>query len=361
MPHWGCMALVRSHDGLFRFVFGEPEQMAELLRSQLPSAMAAAIRWSTLRRIEGSFVDEALRGRITDLLFEVDLHGAPLLLHTVVDHKSGDDWGTALQMARYGVRIHDRWLADHPGARSLPPILAFVVHHGDRPWRAARSADDLVDLSGCADEVASFLLPLQLRMPFLLLNLAAMDEAAVDGLRLSIVSSLTLRFLQFLRRLQPEAAVEHIVRWQRLVVRLLEHRRGKDVLTALFSWFLAGAPDSHRTLRTVMARIDEENVPMRSALDLVLDMGHERGMQKGLQQGLQQGLEALRQMLAEQLRTRFSELTAAHAARLAAADLATLQAWGERLLRVDRIGQVFDASPKVSAKVRGRRRSPRDG
>ncbi len=350
------MVLVRSHDGLFRFVFGEPEQMAELLRSQLPPALAAAIQWSTLRRIEGTFVDEALRDRITDLLFEVELHGAPLLLHTVVDHKSFDDWATALQVVRYGVRIHDRWLAEHPGAKSLPPILAFVVHHGERPWRAARSADELVDLRGCDPATAAFLRPLQLRMPFLVLDLAGMDEVAIDGLRLSIVSSMTLRFLQVLRSQPPEAAVEHIVRWQRLVARLLEHRRGKDVLVALFSWFLAGAPDSHRTLRTVMARIDEENVPMRSMLDLVLDMGHERGRKQGLEQGLQQALEALRQILAGQLRTRFGEVPAAHAAQLAAANLPTLQAFADRLLRVERIEHVFESAP---APARGKRRSPR--
>ena len=47
------MAPPRTHDGLFRFVFGEPEQMAELLQSQLPPALTAAIDWPTLRRIDG--------------------------------------------------------------------------------------------------------------------------------------------------------------------------------------------------------------------------------------------------------------------------------------------------------------------
>ncbi|MBM3962851.1 MAG: Rpn family recombination-promoting nuclease/putative transposase, partial [Planctomycetes bacterium] len=103
-PYAG-MAPPRTHDGLFRFVFGEPEQMAELLQSQLPPALTAAIDWPTLRRIDGSFVDAALQDRLTDLLFEVEVHGAPLLLHVVVDHKSRADWATALQLARYTLRI----------------------------------------------------------------------------------------------------------------------------------------------------------------------------------------------------------------------------------------------------------------
>ncbi len=95
---------------------------------------------------------------------------------------------------------------------------------------------------------------------------------------------------------------------------------------------------------------------MRSMLDLVLDMGHERGRKQGLEQGLQQALEALRQILAGQLRTRFGEVPAAHAAQLAAANLPTLQAFADRLLRVERIEHVFESAP---APARGKRRSPR--
>ena len=53
------MVLIRSHDALFRYVFGEPEQMAELVRALLPPAAAADVDWSTLTRIDGTFVDPA--------------------------------------------------------------------------------------------------------------------------------------------------------------------------------------------------------------------------------------------------------------------------------------------------------------
>lgn len=110
---------------------------------------------------------------------------------------------------------------------------------------------------------------------------------------------------------------------ERLVGELLQEARGRAVIVALFSWFLSGAPDSHETLRTVMNRIDEENRPMRSALDLLLDMGHERG--------LRQGLDLLCGLLAAQLRARFGEPEGHVIAQLAEADGPTLHAIGERL------------------------------
>src|SRR5688572_6555659 len=133
------MAVIRSHDALFRFVFGEPEQMGELLRSNLPAPVAAAIDWATLRRIDGAFVDEQLKERHADLLFEAGLCDRPLLLYLLVEHKSGDDPFTALQLLRYVVRAWDRWLQSNPQVRALPPVVPLVVHHGDHAWNSPRT------------------------------------------------------------------------------------------------------------------------------------------------------------------------------------------------------------------------------
>ncbi len=332
-----AMELVRTHDQLFRFVFGEPEQMAELLRSQLPAALTAAIDWSTLRRIDGSFVDKALQDRLTDLLFVVDVHGSPLLLHTLVDHKSRGDWATALQLARYTLRIHDRWLADHPDARSLPPVLPFVVHHGSKPWQAARSVDEMVDLHGFPADVADYLRPLQLRLPFVLLDLATMDEAAVEGLRVSLVAGMTLRFLAFLRGLDPKTALAVVDRWSPLLSALRTHPRGGEVLCALLYWYASRVGGDPQDLRVIMNKIytdDDDEAPAYSVLDQLLDEGRAEGLQRGEQLGMRHLLESM-------LRTRFGATADAFTDRLATADLATLQLWGQRLLQAQRLEQVF--------------------
>ncbi len=333
---------IRSHDALFRFVFGDAETLAELLRAQLSDEVAAAIDWASLRPADRDFVDEVLQERRSDLLFEVDLHGRPALLHVLCDHKSDDERFTALQLVRYTVRILDRWLLEHDGAKWLPPVLAVVVHHGDRPWASPRSLADLHDLQG-RDEPArsslrTFLQPYLLRSGFLLIDLAAMDEAAIDAMRLSAVGALTLRFLQFLRRSDPAQSASLIAGWTYLVAELLEYPRGRDVITALFSWFLAGVPDRRETLRTVMNKIDEENPPMRSALDLLLDMGHERG--------LKEGLAVLRSVLQSQLQARFGPLGEHHTEQLSVATAEELRAIGERLATATSPHDVFAADGK---------------
>ncbi|MFY9345814.1 MAG: Rpn family recombination-promoting nuclease/putative transposase [Planctomycetota bacterium] len=324
------MELIRTHDGLFKFVFGEPEHLADLLRAVLPPAVAAAFDWTTLRPVPGSFVDEDLRKRHTDLLFEVDAGGVPTLVYFVSDHKSKDDPLTAWQIHGYVVRALDRWRRDHPEAKSLPPVLAFVLYHGEKPWRSPQDLGELFDIGSLPAAAAEFLAPLQPRLRFLLLDLASIDEDRIEAMRLSAATDLTLRFLQFLRGAAPEAAADLILGWQRLINQLLGDPRGSRVLFALFSWYLAGAKTGPETLRTVMTKIHEENPPMRSLLDMLLEEGEERGVQKGSRRTLQTVLEA-----------RFGGIPVHLQQRVEAADANALQRWVLRALTAPNIDSVF--------------------
>jgi len=334
------MEPIRSHDGLFKFVFGEPEQMAELLRCFLPAAVAGAIDLASLRRAPDSFVDKALQGRHTDLLFTARLGRATVWLYVVPEHKSEDDRFTSWQIACYVVRIVEQWRNEHPGARELPAVLPFVLYHGERPWRSPTSPRELVDLRGCGVEAAQFLAPRQMHLPFVLLDLALVDEERIEAMRVSAITGLTLRFLQFLRRCSPKQAATRLLRWQQLITRLLGTTRGRDVLSALFSWFLARTPANHATLRTVMTKIHEENRPMRSLLDLVLELGEERGPREAERPCR---MERVRAMLENQLRARFGDVPQHLQERIAAADEASLQQWGLRVLTAANADEVFAA------------------
>jgi len=189
-----------------------------------------------------------------------------------------------------------------------------------------------------------------------LFDLAAMDAAAIEALRLSAVTGLTLGFLHSLRGRTPADALVQIEHWIPRLVQLAAHPRGKDVLVALFSWYSARVGGDPQDLRIIMGKIQEhdEEFPAYSLLDALHDEGRALGLQAGRQQGLKQGLEqgleqglhqgehlGMRHLLEAQLRARFGVDLAPFAERLATADVATLQTYGERLLRAERIEQVF--------------------
>ena len=92
-----------DHDGLFKLGFGEPLHAAGELRSVLPAAIVEAVRLEELERVDGSFVDEALAQRHTDLLFRAPRRdgGEPLYLYFLIEHQSEPDRWMALRVLVY--------------------------------------------------------------------------------------------------------------------------------------------------------------------------------------------------------------------------------------------------------------------
>ncbi len=330
------MSSIRSHDALFRFVFGDIAAAADLLRVCVPAPLAAAIDWTRLRLLSGTFVDEVLAEREADLLFVAPAGDLEVLLHMLVEHKAKDERFVALQTVRYSVRILDRWLAANPAATCLPLVLPIVVHHGARPMRAPRSLRGLVNLHGLPPRLAGWLRGFLPPRGFVLFDLAALSAQDLRALSLSAVTEVTLRFLLMLRHLPPAAAIEALGQWRELLLRLLNQARGQEVFTALFSWLLAGMPHAGLEVRRVVDEIDDQRIKgtMKSILDALLDEGREAGREEGRLQGR-------RGALADLLRERFGELQSSVHDRIQVADEAMLIFWQRRALWSVSLDEVF--------------------
>src|SRR4051812_15102831 len=97
---------VQPHDALFRYAFTQPEHAAGLLRAALPSELAGAIDWSTLRIETGSFVDRALRSRHSDVVVSAGFGGTTAYFYTLVEHQRDVQ---RLMMLRLGVYMMRLW------------------------------------------------------------------------------------------------------------------------------------------------------------------------------------------------------------------------------------------------------------
>jgi predicted transposase/invertase (TIGR01784 family) len=58
--------------------------------------------------VPGSFVDEALRWRHSDVLFTAPLDGHHAFVYALIEHQSSDDPLMAFRMMRYVTRIWDQ-------------------------------------------------------------------------------------------------------------------------------------------------------------------------------------------------------------------------------------------------------------
>src|SRR4051794_5306885 len=111
------------HDALFKELFSRPEHAASLLQQILPARIASRLHFASLTSCAGSYVDEELKERRSDLLFSVLIDGRSALVYILFEHQSTVDAIMSFRLLRYEVRIWERWLRDNPGARKLPVIL----------------------------------------------------------------------------------------------------------------------------------------------------------------------------------------------------------------------------------------------
>ena len=81
------------HDSMVRAVLSDLAEATSFLQRHLPQAVSQALNWSTLKLVEGSFVDEDLRRSEADVLYEVErVSGADSVwLYLLLEHQSTPD------------------------------------------------------------------------------------------------------------------------------------------------------------------------------------------------------------------------------------------------------------------------------
>ncbi len=80
-----------------------------MLQAHLEPWLAALVADEPPVPLDGTFVEEDLRGSQSDKLFQVPLKGGePGFVHLLLEHKSSPDPGTALQVLKYeGAHLGD--------------------------------------------------------------------------------------------------------------------------------------------------------------------------------------------------------------------------------------------------------------
>ena|SRR5689334_11528179 len=90
------------HDTLCKAVFSQPEHARGALQAVLPAGVAEALDWATLAHCAGSFIDDKMTWRHTDVLFSIEWHrGGAALVYLLFEHQSTSDRQMAFRLLRY--------------------------------------------------------------------------------------------------------------------------------------------------------------------------------------------------------------------------------------------------------------------
>ena len=133
------------HDLMVRAVLSDLAEATSFLQRHLPQEVSQALSWSTLKLLEGSFVDEHLRESEADGLYEVQhVSGeASVWVYILLEHQSTPDRWMRFRLLKYCCRIWDLSFREYPDQRELPAIVPLVFYQGERRWSYSSEFADL--------------------------------------------------------------------------------------------------------------------------------------------------------------------------------------------------------------------------
>jgi hypothetical protein len=312
-----------DHDALYRRLFDNPDMVRELLREFLAGSWLDDLDLEAMTRENATFNAATGDRRDGDMVWRIPRrNGGDTYLMLLLEFQSTSDRWMALRVLVYAGLLWQHLVNEKrlPPDGRLPPILPVVLYNGDRRWAAPLALRELVGLSGDS--------PLWQWQPAMRYQIV--DEGAFPEDDLARRDAL----LALLFRLESSPDPAQVV-----------------VLTdALLAWF-QGHPGFERVrsvfvemLGALLApgvRVPDELLEMRNMLATrweVWERNRDQELREGEQRGQQRGEANLLRRLLER---RFGALPDWTLDRIAAADSATLEKWGLRVLDAGSLDDVL--------------------
>jgi len=311
------------HDALFKTTFSSPEHAAGELRQVLPKALVDKLDFSSLQLVPGSFVDKALRGRHTDLLYSIKMGRRRVLIYILLEHQSSVDALLPFRLLAYMVRIWEEHVRRRPRTKRLPVIIPVVVHHSESGWTKALEFDELFALDKAAFAAVGEHLP---RFRFILDDISHLSDEELRRRAMSALGRLSLWCLRHGR--DPKALLESLPRWAKVFREVLLSSSGMAALGAVLRYIYElneelGVDELQALVaKSVGKEAAEAAVTLADRLRME---GREEGRKEGREEG---GLETARATLRKVLARRELLLTKKADKLIAGcADLKTLERW----------------------------------
>ena len=102
--------------------------------------------FTTLKRVNNSYVSDDLRGRADDIVWKVRWGKDWLYVYILLEFQSTVDHWMAVRIMTYVGLLYQDLIKENqltPG-KFLPPVLPIVLYNGDSRWKAATNIDQLI-------------------------------------------------------------------------------------------------------------------------------------------------------------------------------------------------------------------------
>jgi hypothetical protein len=299
-----------DHDGLYHRFFSDPAVVAQLLREFVAGPWLDGLDLDGLERLNTKFHADTGERREGDLVWRIPRReGGDAYVMLLLEFQSTPDPWMALRLLVYAGLLWQQLVREQrlmPDGR-LPPILPVVLYNGDPRWHAPV---ELADLIGLPD--ASSMWQWQPNLRYNLIDEGAFSPGDLEGRG-------GLPALLF--RLENSSAPDQLVGLADAVLAWFARHPGFQAARAVFVELLGAA----MAPLGPGVQMPEDLLEVRNMLATRMEQWKQGMLLEGEQRG-EAGL------LLRQLERRFGAVPGWARDRVLAADTATIEEWGLRVL-----------------------------
>jgi predicted transposase/invertase (TIGR01784 family) len=350
------MGTTTHHDTGYKLLFSHPEMVRDLLTGYMPGGWLEQADFTTLERVNASYVSENERQRHDDMVWRLKVGPQWVWVYLLLEFQSEPDAWMALRLMVYVGLLAQHLVREGELCDGLlPPVVPIVLYNGATPWKVA------TDVADCFGPSLPGLEPYR---PHLLYHLV--DEARLKLHPMREVRNLAEALFRLERGRTPQdiyavllalgvllqgAEMQTLRRTLTVWVRMLLRRKApranaaelddiKDLLEAdtmleqtIERWFDEA---ERKGLERGMQRGMQEG--RQEGMQQGMQQGREEGVQQGMRQGLQQGLV---KAVALQLQLRFGPMPGWVQGRLDSATEEQLVLWTAAILTATSLQDLF--------------------
>lgn len=285
-----------DHDHTYKILFSHAEMVGDLIRGFVHEEWVKDLDFSTLERVDATFITEELIERESDIIWRVRWSGERwLYVYLLIEFQSTVDPWMALRVMVYNGLLWQRLAKDGELTPSglLPPVLPLVLYNGIRVWNAAQELAQLIETIPGLDRY---------RPQF---RYCLLDEARMADEDLAPLRNLAAALFR-LEKSRDAATID-------------------EVLTSLLVWLKAPEQSLLRQafatwiIEVLTQRLPGVSIPKLADLQEVKSMLAENitewtrqwkqeGLEEGRQKERQEALEELREVLLLKIEERFGEV-----------------------------------------------------
>jgi predicted transposase/invertase (TIGR01784 family) len=123
------------HDNWYKRLFSDPHIVRDLLTGFVNEKFVETLDFSSIKKLNSSFVSEEFKNRESDVIYEIKSNGQSTYIYLLIEFQSTVDRFMALRMASYVFQFYQE-VQKTTKCTTLQPVFPILIYNGNDKWTA---------------------------------------------------------------------------------------------------------------------------------------------------------------------------------------------------------------------------------